>query len=393
MRALVWHGKKDIRYDTVPDPAIEDPRDAIVRVTTCAICGSDLHLFDGFMMGMKHGDILGHEFMGEVVEVGAGNRKLKIGDRVVVPFTIICGDCEQCQAGNYSACERTNRNAALADKAFGHHMAGLFGYTHLTGGYAGGQAEYVRVPYADVAPVKVPPHMSDEQALFLGDILPTGWQAVVQCDVQPTDTVAIWGMGPVGQMAVRSAILLGARQVVAIDRVPERLAMARAGGAIPIDFTAESVVERLNELTQGKGPGKCIDAVGMEAHVSHHHPDSFVDRAKQALFLETDRPHVLREMIYVCKPGGVLSIPGVYGGLVDKIPFGVLMNKGLTVRTGQTHVNRWTDDLLRRIEMGQIDPSFVITHTAALAEGPRMYKTFRDKEDGCIKVVLKPHLH
>jgi threonine dehydrogenase-like Zn-dependent dehydrogenase len=331
--------------------------------------------------------------MGEVVEVGAGNRKLKVGDRVVVPFTIICGECEQCQAGNFSACERTNRNAALADKVFGHHMAGLFGYTHLTGGYAGGQAEYVRVPYADVAPVKVPDGMSDEQALFLGDILPTGWQAVVQCDLQPTDTVAIWGMGPVGQMAVRSAILLGARQVVAIDCVPERLAMARAAGAIPIDFTAESVIERLNELTQGKGPEKCIDAVGMESHVSHHHPDTFMDRAKQALFLETDRPHVLREMIYACRPAGTLSIPGVYGGLVDKIPFGVLMNKGLTLRAGQTHVNRWTDELLRRIEQGQIDPSFVITHTVPLAEGPEMYRIFRDKEDGCVKALLKPQLH
>ena len=393
MRALVWHGKKDIRYDTVPDPAIEDPRDAIVRVTSCAICGSDLHLFDGFVMGMKHGDILGHEFMGEVVEVGPGNRRLKVGDRVVVPFTIVCGECGQCQAGHFSACERTNRNAALADKAFGHHTAGLFGYTHLTGGYAGGQAEYVRVPYADVAPVKIPDGMSDEQALFLGDILPTGWQAVVQCDVQPTDTVAIWGMGPVGQMAVRAAILLGARQVVAIDCVPERLDMARAGGAIPVDFSAESVIERLNELTQGKGPEKCIDAVGMEAHVSHHHLDSVVDRAKQALFLETDRPHVLREMIYACRPAGVLSVPGVYAGLVDKIPFGALMQKGLTLRTGQTHVNRWTADLLRRIEQGQIDPSFVITHTVSLAEGPRMYRTFRDKEDGCVKVVLKPQLH
>jgi threonine dehydrogenase-like Zn-dependent dehydrogenase len=393
MRALVYHGKKDIRYDTVPDPIIEDGRDAIIKVTTCAICGSDLHLYDGFMMGMKDGDIVGHEFMGEVVEVGSANKKLRVGDRVVVPFTIICGECDQCKAGNFSVCERTNRNAELANKMFGHTTAGLFGYTHLTGGYAGGQAEYVRVPYADVGPLKVPDGLTDEQVLFLGDILPTGWQAAVQCDIQPTDTVAIWGCGPVGQMAIRSAVLLGARQVVAIDCEPERLSMARAGGALTIDFEEESVIERLNELTQGKGPEKCIDAVGMEAHVGLKHPDSILDRAKQAVMLETDRPHVIREMIYVCRPAGVLSIPGVYGGLVDKIPFGALMNKGLTVRTGQTHVNRWTDDLLRRVQEGQIDPSFVITHSVSLEDGPGMYKVFRDKEDGCVKVVLKPQLH
>jgi threonine dehydrogenase-like Zn-dependent dehydrogenase len=389
MKALCWHGKKDIRYDTVPDPRIEEPRDAVIKVTSCAICGSDLHLFDGFMMGMKHGDIVGHEFMGEVVEVGRENKKLKVGDRVVVPFTICCGECEQCRRGNFSVCERTNRNKEIADKLFGHTTAGLFGYTHLTGGYAGGQAEYVRVPYADVAPVKIPDGLTDEQVLFLGDIFPTGWQAVVQCDIQPSDTVAIWGAGPVGQFAIRSAILLGARQVVCIDHVPERLSMAKAGGALTINFDEESVLERLSELTGGKGPEKCIDAVGMEAHVTRSF-DSVYDRAKQALMLETDRAHVLREMIYVCRPAGVLSIPGVYGGLVDKIPFGALMNKGLTVRTGQTHVNRWTDDLLRRIQEGQIDPSFVITHTTSLEEGPQMYKTFRDKQDGCIKVVMKP---
>jgi threonine dehydrogenase-like Zn-dependent dehydrogenase len=331
--------------------------------------------------------------MGEVVEVGADNKKLKVGDRVVVPFTIICGECDQCRMGNFSVCERTNRNRDLQSKVFGHQTAGLFGYTHLTGGYAGGQAEYVRVPFADVAPVKVPDGLTDEQVLFLGDILPTGWQAAVQCDIQPTDTVAIWGAGPVGQMAIRSAVLLGARQVVSIDCEPDRLSMARAGGAMTINFEEESVVERLNELTQGKGPEKCIDAVGMEAHISLKHPDTVLDRAKQALMLETDRPHVIREMIYVCRPAGVLSIPGVYGGLVDKIPFGALMNKGLTVRTGQTHVNRWTDDLLRRVQEGQIDPSFVITHSVALEAGPDMYRVFRDKEDGCIKVVLKPHLH
>ena len=390
MRALCWHGKKDVRCDTVPDPQIEHPRDAIIKVTSCAICGSDLHLYDGFMMGMKDGDILGHEFMGEVVEVGPANKKLKVGDRVVVPFTIICGECDQCRRGNYSVCERTNRNKELADKVFGHTTAGLFGYTHLTGGYPGGQAEYVRVPYADVGPVKIPDNLSDEKVLFLGDIFPTGWQAASQCDIQPTDTVAIWGAGPVAQFAIRSALLLGAKQVIAIDRLPDRLSMARAGGATTIDFDEESVVERLDELTQGKGPEKCIDAVGMEAHATHS-VDSMIDRAKQAVMLETDRPHVLREMIYCARPAGTLSIPGVYGGLVDKIPFGPLMNKGLTVRTGQTHVNRWTDGLLRMIQENVIDPSFVITHTCDLEDGPEMYKTFRDKQDSCIKAVLKPH--
>ncbi|HZH52011.1 MAG TPA: zinc-dependent alcohol dehydrogenase [Microvirga sp.] len=391
MRALRWHGKGDIRCETVPDPKIEDPRDAIVKVTSCAICGSDLHLYDHFIPGMKKGDIIGHEFMGEVVEVGPGAKSaLKVGERVVVPFTIFCGECDQCRRGNYSVCERTNRNAELAATAFGHTTAGLFGYTHLTGGYPGGQAEYVRVPYADKTHIKVPDGLTDEQVLFLGDIFPTGWQAAVQCDIEPTDTVAIWGAGPVGQMAIRSALLLGAKQVIAIDRLPERLSMAKAGGAITINFDEESVIERLNELTGGKGPEKCIDAVGLEAHVSMKHPDTIIDRAKQAVMMESDRPHVLREMIYVCRPAGTLSIPGVYGGLVDKIPFGAVMNKGLTIRTGQTHVNRWTDDLLRRIQEGQIDPSFVITHTVGLEQGPEMYETFRDKKDGCIKVVLKP---
>jgi len=389
VKALRWHGKKDIRCDTVPDPTIEHPRDAIIKVSSCAICGSDLHLFDGFMPGMKSGDIMGHEFMGEVVEVGSANTALKIGDRVVVPFTIICGECDQCKRGNFSVCERSNRNMNAAAKLFGHTTAGLFGYTHLTGGYPGGQAEYVRVPYADKTHVKIPEGLTDEQVLFLGDIFPTGWQAAVQCDIEPTDIVAIWGAGPVGQMAIRSAVLLGAKQVIVIDCVPERLVMARAGGAVTIDFQQESVLGRLSELTDGKGPQKCIDAVGMESHATRS-LDSIYDRAKQAVMLETDRPHVLREMIYVCRPAGTLSVPGVYGGLIDKIPFGASMNKGLTWRMGQTHVNRWTDDLLRRIQEGQIDPSFVITHTVPLSEGPGMYKTFRDKEDGCIKVVLKP---
>jgi threonine dehydrogenase-like Zn-dependent dehydrogenase len=390
VKALRWHGKKDIRCDDhLPDPTIEDPRDAIIKVTSCAICGSDLHLYDGFMPGMKHGDIMGHEFMGEVVEVGSANKKLKIGDRVVVPFTICCGECDQCRRGNFSVCERSNRNKDLADKAFGHTTAGLFGYTHLTGGYPGGQAEYVRVPYADFTPVVIPEGLTDEQVLFLGDIFPTGWQAAVQCDIQPTDTVAIWGAGPVGQFTVRSAVILGARQVVCIDNVPERLAMAKAGGAITINFDEESVLDRLAELTAGKGPEKCIDAVGMESHATRSF-DSIYDRVKQAVMLESDRPHVLREMMYVCRPAGTLSIPGVYGGLIDKIPFGAAMNKGLTFKMGQTHVNRWTDDLLKRIQEGQIDPSFVITHTVSLEDGPEMYHTFRDKKDGCVKVVLKP---
>ncbi len=390
MRALRWHGKHDIRCDNhVPDPSIEDPRDAIIKVSSCAICGSDLHLYDGFMPGMQHGDIMGHEFMGEVMEVGSANKKLKVGDRVVVPFTIVCGECDQCRRGNFSVCERTNRNKDIADKVFGHTTAGLYGYTHLTGGYAGGQAEYVRVPYADVGPVVIPNGLTDEQVLFLGDILPTGWQAAAQCDIQPTDTVAVWGAGPVGQFAIRSAVMMGAEQVICIDNVPERLSMARAGGAITVNFDEESVLERLKELTRGKGPEKCIDSVGMEAHAARS-IDSMYDRAKQALMLESDRPHVLREMIYVCRPAGIISIPGVYGGLIDKIPFGAAMNKGLTFRMGQTHVNRWTDDLLKRIQEGQIDPSFVITHSVSLEQGPEMYKTFRDKHDGCIKVVLKP---
>ena len=390
MKALCWHGKKDIRCDNdVPDPILEDPLDAIVKVTSCAICGSDLHLYDGFMPGMKHGDIMGHEFMGEVMEVGSSVRKIKVGDRVVVPFTITCGECEQCMRGNFSVCERTNPNKKIADKVFGHSTAGLYGYTHLTGGYAGGQAEFVRVPHADTGPIKVPDGLADEQVLFLGDIFPTGWQAAAQCEIEPTDTVAVWGAGPVGQFAIRSALLMGAKQVIAIDRVPERLDMAQAGGAIPINFDNQSVLDGLQELTSGKGPEKCIDAVGMEAHVTRSF-DSMYDRAKQAMMLETDRPHVLREMIYVCRPAGTLSIPGVYGGLVDKIPFGALMNKGLTVRTGQTHVNRWSGDLLERIQEGQIDPSFVVTHSVGLEDGPEMYRTFREKDDGCIKVILKP---
>jgi len=391
MKALVWHGKEDIRCDTVSDPEIQDPRDAIIKVTSCAICGSDLHLFHNFIPGMLPGDIMGHETMGEVVEVGAGvDGKLKKGDRIVVPFTIICGECDQCKRGNFSVCETTNRKRHLADKVFGHATAGLFGYTHLTGGYPGGQAEYLRVPYADATHIKVPAGIPDEQLLFLSDIFPTGWQAAVQCDITPTDTVAIWGCGPVGQMAIRSAILLGANQVIAIDCLPERLSMAEAGGATTINFETESVLERLKELTDGRGPEKCIDCVGMESHVTASLPDTLLDRAKQLVMVESDRPHVLREMIYVCRPGGIISVPGVYSGFSDMLPMGAFMNKGLTMRTGQTHVNRWTEDLLRRIEDGEIDPSFVITHTVPLEQGPEMYQVFRDKRDSCVKVVLKP---
>lgn len=391
MKALVWHGKEDIRCDTVSDPEIEDPRDAIIKVTSCAICGSDLHLFHNFIPAMLPGDIMGHEMMGEVVETGNGvNGRLTKGERIVVPFTIFCGECDQCKAGHYSVCERSNRSKAVADKAFGHGTAGLFGYSHLTGGYPGGQAEYLRVPFADTTHIKVPDSLSDEQVLFLGDIFPTGWQAAEQCDIQKTDTVAIWGCGPVGQMAIRSAMMLGAEQVIAIDRLPERLSMAEAGGATTINFEEESVVERLNDFTHGKGPEKCIDATGMESHVSFSQPDTIYDRGKQMMMLESDRPHVLREMIYACRPAGVISVPGVYSGLIDKFPMGIAMNKGLTFKMGQTDVKRWTDDLLNRIAEGQIDPSFVITHTARLEDGPEMYNVFRDKRDSCIKVVLKP---
>ena len=390
MKALVWHGKEDVRYDTVSDPEIEDAGDAIIKVTSCAICGSDMHLFHNFVPAMLPGDVLGHEAMGEVVEVGSGVKNLKKGDRVVIPFTISCGECDQCRKGNFSVCQRTNRNSELAEKAFGHPTCGIFGYSHLTGGYAGGQAEYLRVPFADTTHIKVPDGISDETLLFLSDIYPTGWQAAVQADIEPGDIVAIWGCGPVGQMAIRSAIILGAEHVIAIDMLPERLSMAEAAGATTINFMEESVIERLDELTGGEGPHKCIDAVGMESHVTWKQPDTLMDRAKQMVMAESDRPHVIREMIYVCRPAGVISIVGVYAGLQDKIPWGMAMNKGLTFRMGQCHVQRWTDDLLRRIEDGQIDPSFVITHKVPLSEGPEMYRMFRDKQDSCVKVMLEP---
>jgi threonine dehydrogenase-like Zn-dependent dehydrogenase len=346
---------------------------------------------DGYIPFMEKGDVLGHEFMGEVVEVGADNRKLKVGDRVVVPFTICCGECEQCRKGNWSVCERSNRTPDNAAKAFGYPTAGLFGYSHLTGAYAGGQAEYVRVPYADVSPIVIPNGMSDEQALFLGDIFPTGWMAADNCEIEPADIVAIWGCGPVGQFCIKSALMLGAARVIAIDNVPERLALARLSGAETIDFdgTDETILEKLKEMTGGHGPDKCIDAVGAESHATASF-DAVLDKAKAAVLLGTDRPHVLRAAIMACRPGGIVSVPGVYGGFLDKIPFGAAMNKGLTIRTGQTHVNRYALDLLRRIEEGQIDPSYIITHRAKLEDGPGLYETFRDKKDGCIKVVLTP---
>lgn len=391
MKAICWQGKKDLRCEEVPDPIIQDPKDAIIRVTSTCICGSDLHLMNGFVPTMCAGDVMGHEAMGEVVEVGAEARArgLKVGDRVVVPFQMTCGECEQCQAGNFSVCQSTNRNADLAKAFFGDTTAGLFGYSHITGGYAGGQAEYLRVPFAATTVIKVPDDGPDERYLFLSDILPTGWQAAKFAGVQPTDTVAVWGCGPVGLLTIQSAIVQGARRVIAIDDVPERLAMAASLGAEVLDRSQHKVIPTLKDMTDGHGPEKCIDAVGIEAHGPTPVLE-LIDRAQTALKLETERPVALREAIMACKSAGTISVPGVYGGLSNMIPMGAMMNKGLTLRTGQTHVRRWSEDLLRRIEGGEIDPTFVITHTEPLSRGPEMYKTFRDKHDGCVKVVLKP---
>ncbi|MBV9116165.1 MAG: glutathione-dependent formaldehyde dehydrogenase [Acetobacteraceae bacterium] len=390
MRALCWHGKGDVRCDTVPDPKIEHPRDAIIKVTACAICGSDLHLYDGYMPTMKSGDVLGHETMGEVVEVGSDNRAgLKKGDRVVVPFTISCGECFFCQRQMFSLCERSNPNAGVAAEAMGHSPAGLFGYSHMLGGYAGGQAEYLRVPYADMDHIKVPDGLTDEQVLFLSDIFPTGYMAADNCGLRGGETVAIWGCGPVGQFAIRSAFLLGAERVIAIDRVPERLALAREGGAETIDFSKEKVYDRLQEMTKGRGPDACIDAVGTEADPASS-LDAAVDKAKAAVYLGTDRPHVLREAIMCCRNGGTVSLVGVYVGLLDKVPMGSAMNRGLTFRMAQTPVPKYMGQLLERVQKGEIDPSFVITHKVGLEDGPKMYETFRDKKDGCIKVMIRP---
>lgn len=389
MKALTWHGKADIRCESVPDPKIEAGRDAIIKVTACAICGSDLHIYNGIIPSMESGDVLGHETMGEVVEVGRDNTALKVGDRVVVPFTISCGECFFCQRGFYSGCERSNPNKAKAAEMWGNSPAGLFGYSHLLGGYAGGQAEYLRVPFADAGPIKVPARLSDEQVLFLSDIFPTGFMAADFCDIQEGDTIAVWGCGPVGQMAIRSAFLLGAGRVIAIDTVPERLALAEESGAMTLDFKDEDIYERIRDLTSGRGADACIDAVGTEADATAS-IDSAWDRVKTATYLGTDRPHVLRQAIHSCRNFGTVSIVGVYGGFLDKVPMGSAINRGLTFRMAQTPVQAYLPQLLRRIEEGEIDPSFVITHRAGLEEGPELYKTFRDKQDGCIKVVLKP---
>jgi threonine dehydrogenase-like Zn-dependent dehydrogenase len=389
MRALCWHGAKDVRVDNVPDPKILNPRDAILRITSTAICGSDLHLYDGYIPTMEKGDILGHEFMGEVVELGSGVTNLKVGDRVVVPFPIACGNCFFCEEQQHSLCENSNPNAAMAEKMWGHSPAGIFGYSHLTGGYAGGQAEYVRVPYADFGPIRVPDGIDDEKALFLSDILPTGYMAAESCEIKPGHVVAVWGCGPVGQFAIQSAYLLGAERVIAIDRFPERLRMARElSRAETINYEEVDVLDALKTVTGGRGPDACIDAVGMEAHgvglVGAY------DRVKQAMMLETDRPNALREAIMACRNGGVVSVPGVYGGFLDKMPIGSFMNRSLTLKTGQTHVQRYLKPLLERVQKGEIDPSVIITHRMPLDEAPAAYRMFRDKQDECVKVVLKP---
>ena len=386
MKALCWHGKGDIRCDTVPDPKIEDAGDVIIKVTSCAICGSDLHLLGGFVPTMERGDIMGHETMGEVVEAGSGVTRLKKGDRVVVPFTISCGECRMCKMTNFSACERTNPNGAQQAKQYGYALAGLFGFSHLTGGFSGGQAEYLRVPYADVGPIKVPEGLTDEQVLFLSDIFPTGYMAAEHCEITPTDTVMVFGCGPVGQMAVKSALLLGAKRVIAVDTVPERMALARASGAETLDYAEGGLQERLLDMTHGQGPDAVIEAVGMESHGEM----GVLERVTSAV-ASVERPLALNEAILACRPGGIVSVPGVFGGPVGPVSMGAYMQKGLTMKTGQTHVQRYLQPLMERIQKGEIDPSFIITHRVSLEEGPDAYKTFRDKKDGCIKVVMHPN--
>ena len=389
MNALCWYGTDDVRIARVAEPKILNPRDAIIKVTLTAICGSDLHLLDGFIPTMRRGDILGHEFMGEVVDVGRDNHSLKIGDRVVVPFTIACGRCFFCDRQLWSACDNSNPNAWMAEKLYGASASGLFGYSHMMGGYAGGQAEYVRVPFADVGPLKVPPQLSDEQVLFLSDIFPTGYMAAENCNIQPGDTVAVWGCGPVGQFAIKSAWMLGAGRVVAIDRQPERLRMAGdRGKAETINYEHQDVFETLKAMTGGHGPDACIDAVGLEAHGTSL--DYYYDKAKTVAFLATDRISALRQAINCCRKGGTVSIPGVYGGFLDKVPLGAAFHKGLTMRMGQTHMMRYMAPLLDRVARGEIDPSFVITHRLRLEDAPGAYRMFRDKRDECIKVVMKP---
>jgi threonine dehydrogenase-like Zn-dependent dehydrogenase len=389
MKAVCYYGKEDVRVENVPDPTILNPRDAIIKVTSTAICGSDLHLFGGFIPTMKAGDVLGHEFMGEVVEVGKGNARLTPGDRVVVPFTIACGNCFYCKEGLWSLCDNSNPNAWVAEKVYGYSGSGLFGYSHMYGGYAGGQAEYVRVPFADVGPIKVPNTLSDDQVLFLSDIFPTGYMAAENCNIRPGDTVAVWGCGPVGQFAIKSAFLLGAERVIAIDRFADRLEMAAADGKAEIlNYVNVNVPEELRAMTGGQGPDACIDAVGLESHGTTL--DAWYDLAKTSMYLATDRPHALREAIRACRKGGTLSIPGVYGGFLDKFPLGAAFAKGLTLKMGQTHVHKYLPILLDRIERGDIDPSFVITHRATLDDAPEMYRTFREKQDHCTKVVMRP---
>ncbi|MBW3578233.1 MAG: glutathione-dependent formaldehyde dehydrogenase [Actinobacteria bacterium] len=390
MRATCWMGVHDVEVQDVPDPRILNERDAIVRVTSTAICGSDLHIYDGYIPSMRKGDILGHEFMGEVVELGSGVTSLEVGDRVVVPFPIACGRCNACERQLYSLCENSNPNAGLAEKVWGDSPAGIFGYSHMLGGYAGGQAEYVRVPFADVGPLRIDSDLTDEQVLFLTDILPTGYMGAELCDIQPGDVVAVWGAGPVGQFAIASALLLGAERVIAIDRVPARLEMARQHtGAETINYEESDVLDALKQITAGRGPDACIDAVGMEAH----HPSTPVrayDKAKHLTRMETGRPHALREAIFSCRNGGTVSVMGVYGGFIDKFPMGAVMNRSLTIRSGQCHVQRYMRPLLERIENGEIDPTFVITHRMRLDDAADGYDLFRNDKDDCVKVVLTP---
>lgn len=390
MKAVCWMGKEKMEVHEVPDPKILNPRDAIIRVTSTCICGSDLHLYDGYIPTLEQGDILGHEFMGEVVETGpAVNKdKLKAGDRVVVPFTIACGHCFSCEDQLWSLCDNSNPNAWVAEKLMGYSPSGLFGYTHMMGGYAGGQAQYVRVPFADVGPLKIPEGLADEQVVFLTDIFPTGYMGAENCDIRPGDTVAIWGCGPVGQFAIRSAFMLGAGRVIAIDRVPERLQMALAGGAETLNFEEVDVMDALRERTGNRGPDSCMDAVGMEAW--GHGALFMYDRLKQAMRVEMDRPLVLRQCIQACKKGGTVSVPGVYGGFDDKIPLGAFVNKGLTMKTGQTHMMRYMQPLLERVQRGDINPAFVVSHRLPLDSAPEAYRMFRDKQDQCIKVVMDP---
>jgi threonine dehydrogenase-like Zn-dependent dehydrogenase len=389
MRAVCYYGKGDVRVETVPDPEILNPHDAIVRVTATAICGSDLHIYGGYIPTMEKGDVLGHEFMGEVVEVGRENNRLKVGDRVVVPFTIACGHCFFCKEQLWSLCDNSNPNAWMAEQLYGYSASGLFGYSHMYGGYAGGQAEYVRVPFADVGPLRVPDSLRDEQVLFLSDIFPTGYMAAENCQIAPGDTVAVWGCGPVGQFAIQSAFLLGAERVIAIDRFPERLALAAAlSRAEVLDYSEVDIPDALRQLTGGQGPDACIDAVGLESHGTTL--DAWYDRAKTSMYLATDRPHALRQAINVCRKGGTVSIPGVYGGWLDKFPLGAAFAKGLTLKMGQTHMHRYMPRLLEHIERGNIDPSCIITHRVGLEDAPEMYETFRAKEDACIKVVMTP---